>query len=111
MTVTHLIPSMQLALSNVKLKDGLIIKGEVVNGSWLLVRNGDNWEVKNNSGGKALSTNLVEEEDNQFIEVPKAYGETYEDAFHWLEIYRENQLEIAAALGGARNAKHSESSI
>lgn len=71
--ITHVIPSMSLALSLVKFKDGRIVSGEVVNGAWRLQRCGDDWLCKD-MAGTIVHRHQARPEDDVVVVVPREKG-------------------------------------
>lgn len=81
MNITHVMPSLGLALAGVQFVDGKIKKAEVVNGFWTLFRNGAEWQSK--SGSDIVSRWPVKSEDDFVVELPKDFRGDYNEAI-WL---------------------------
>jgi len=77
--ITHVIPSLELALCDVKIRNGKIVRATVANGNWLLLRKKghlfvDEWLACNFSDEKGKSpVNRwdVKPEDEKFIKLKK----------------------------------------
>lgn len=75
---TYVSIGLQLHLSDVKLKDGKLKSGYIINGAWKLDRFGNKWRANKNT-----STFPIKDEDFVLIEIPKKYEQNYNEALSY----------------------------
>ena len=75
--ITHVMPSMGLALSNLVFENGQLMSAYVENGHWTLKRIGDNWII----GGREKPVDV----NSHLVIIPKKYCRDYNAAINYTE--------------------------
>lgn len=81
--ISHVIPSLGLALEDVRFLNGKIEQATVVNGGWILVRSGEEWHSKPMHENRIVNRFPIKPEDDVVVEIPEKVGHSYNYAIDW----------------------------